>query len=831
MLSKRLRILISIVGALVIIAIVLGAWGIATVRRSFPQISGTLQVPGLEGEVEVFRDAMGVPHIYATTAHDLFMAQGFVHAQDRFWQMDFWRHVGSGRLSEMFGDTQLETDMFLRTLGWERVATQELELATAEERTVLESYAAGVNAYLAQRQGASLSLEYAVLGLLTPDYVPEEWTPIHTLTWAKAMAWDLGANMTAELAKARLSRTLGPQRAAELFLPYPEGAPVIVPSGEGLPSAQAGIEYEDLGALLDLSALEERLSALDGILGGSGEGIGSNSWVISGARSTTGAPILANDPHLSIQMPAIWYEVGLHCNPTSAACPYDVIGFSFPGAPGVIIGHNSSIAWGLTNVGPDVQDLYIEKINPDNPLQYEVNGEWVDMTVVEEEILVAGGDPVPISIRYTRHGPILSDVDEEMASFAENTNLDLPTPFAVSLRWTALEPARLFSAIIRLNAAQDFEDFRNALRDFAAPSQNFIYGDIEGNIGYQMPGLIPIRAGGDGMVPSPGWVDDFEWTGYIPFEELPFAYNPSQGYIVTANNAVVGPQYPYLITTMWDYGYRATRIIELIEAAANLSPQDMQTIQGDNYNAMGAALVPMLAQLTFDDPQLNDMAALLEDWDYQCDIDSPEAALFNAFWRNLILVTFTDELELDDAPTSSRAFAIIERLLDDPDNPWWDDVQTPTTEDRDSTLRTAFTAAVAEMQDRFGSQFQNWSWGELHGATFRNATLGESGIAPIEALFNRGPFATAGGSSIVNATGWIESEGYELVSVPSMRMIVDLSDLGSSLGITTTGESGHAYHPHYIDMADLWRSIQYHDLLWTRQQIEAEATSLLLLTP
>jgi penicillin amidase len=831
MLSKRSRILISIIVALVIIAILLFVWGVATVRRSFPQVSGTLQLPGLDGDVEVFRDSLGVPHIYASTEHDLFMAEGFVHAQDRFWQMDFWRHVGSGRLSEMFGSAQLETDMFLRTLGWARVAEEELLLATEAELAVLGSYAEGVNAYLAQRQGSSLSLEYAVLGLLTPDYVPEDWTPIHTLTWAKAMAWDLGSNMSAELARSRFNRTLGPERAGELFPPYPENAPVIVPSGDMNPSVQEDPGHAAVTNALDLSALEARVSVLDSLLGGSGEGIGSNNWVISGELTSTGAPILANDPHLGIQMPSIWYEVGLHCYPVSDACPFSVIGYSFAGAPGVIIGHNDHIAWGVTNVGPDVQDLYIEKINPENPMQYEVNGEWVDMTVVEEEILVAGGETVPITIRYTRHGPIISDVHEGAGALAETTNLELPTPFAVSLRWTALEPGRVLSAVVQFNRAENFDSFRDALRGFAAPSQNFVYADIEGNIGYQMPGRIPMRASGEGLYPSPGWVDDYEWTGYIPFDELPYSYNPSRGYIVTANHAVVGAEYPYMISKMWAYGFRASRIIEMIEADANLSPEDMQTIQGDNHHAMGPVLVPMLAQLAFQDSLLTDMVAFLQGWDFQNDLDSAEAALFNAFWRNLLLTVFADELDLDDVPSGGRAFVIIEYLLADTDNAWWDDVQTSETEDRDNVLRSAFSVAVTEMQDRFGSQTKNWSWGELHGSTFRNATLGESGIGPIEALFNRGPFPTAGGDAIVNANGWTESEGYEVDWVPSMRMIVDMSDLGSSLGITTTGQSGHAYHPHYIDMADLWRTIQYQELLWTREEVEAGAVSLLVLTP
>ncbi|MGD8813887.1 MAG: penicillin acylase family protein, partial [Anaerolineales bacterium] len=751
--------------------------------------------------------------------------------QDRFWQMDFWRHIGSGRLSEMFGSSQLETDMFLRTIGWERVARQELELANEADRAVLEAYAEGVNAYLAMRQGSALSLEYAVLGLLTPDYVPEPWTPIHTITWAKVMAWDLGSNMSLELMLARLVKTLGAERVAELIPSYPADAPQIIPRDGSPPILSQSLELESELIGMDLSHLEANIAALDNLLGASHESLGSNNWVVSGERSSTGSPILANDPHLSIQMPAIWYEIGLHCHPVGEACRFNVGGFSFAGAPGVIIGHNDRIAWGLTNVGPDVQDLYIEKINPDNPLQYEVNGEWVDMTVIEDEILVPGEDPVPITIRYTRHGPILSDVDDEMAALDVSSNLDIPTQFAISLKWTALEPSQVLSAIIHLNMADDFASFREALHDFAAPSQNFVYADVEGNIGYQMPGLIPIRTSSSGLMPVPGWVDDYEWSGYIPFSELPFIYNPSQGYIVTANNAVVGPEYPYLITTTWDYGFRAYRIVQLLEAQDTLSLEDMITIQGDNHHAMGPILIPILTQLTFDDPEITEMASFLADWDFQADIDSAQAALFNAFWRNLVVSTFMDELEAADTPEGSRAFVIISQLLGDPSNAWWDDLQTDGIETRDDMLREAFVAAVAELQDSLGKRHSNWSWGDMHSATFRNATLGESGITPIEALFNRGPFPTAGGASIVNANGWTETEGYQVDWVPSMRMIVDLSDLGNSLGITTTGESGHAYHRHYIDMADLWRMIQYHAMPWTRNQVEMLVEDVLILTP
>jgi penicillin amidase len=435
-----------------------------------------------------------------------------------------------------------------------------------------------------------------------------------------------------------------------------------------------------------------------------------------------------------------------------------------------------------------------------------------------------------------------------MAALHETSDLDLPGHYAISLRWTALDPSNILGALLRVNLAQDFEEFRQALRGFDVPSQNFVYADVEGNIGYQMPGKIPIRAGGDGLLPAPGWTDDYEWTGFIPFEELPYAFNPPQGYIVTANNAVVGAEYPYMISLGWDYGYRARRIIELLETLKPLSLQDMAAIQADNYNAMGPVFVPLLGDLWWDDARLAGMVAFLLGWDYQNDADSAQAALFNAFWHHLVLATFADDfpeppeppddepvsaqiLGASDIPSDDRAFLVFEHLVQDPENAWWDDVTTPEREGRDEILARALDAAVEELEDRLGKDPQKWSWGALHGAEFRNASLGQSGIPPIEALFNRGPFPTGGGSSIVNANGWAFAKSYAVDWVPSMRMIVDMGDLANSLAIHTTGQSGHAYHPHYIDMAPLWSTLQYHPMRWTRAQVEAAAEGVLELIP
>ncbi len=832
-LSRTLLILVSLI---LIFVIVLAGFGYYSVRRSFPEIEGEIQRAGLNRPVEIYRDAFGIPHIYATNYHDLFFAQGYVHAQDRFWQMDFWRHIGSGRLSEMFGESQVETDRFLRTLGWARVVEEELATLDAETSVILEDYAAGVNAYLDDHQDSELSLEYAILKLLNPDYQPDSWTPLHSLTWAKAMAWDLGGNMDDEIQRAILLKTLTPQQVDEIVPPYPADHPVIVPNFqvkaqvrpaklEAVRSIDVQIAFEDLA---------RKLNTLETLMGQRGSGIGSNSWVLSGELTSTGMPLLANDPHLGAQMPSIWYEVGLHCEPMGPDCPYEITGFSFAGIPGVIIGHNDRIAWGFTNVGPDVQDLYIERTNPSNPYQYEVNGEWVDMELVRETIQVAGAEPVEVIIRYTRHGPIISDTYGLLTDFTEKSGTELPSNYVIALRWTALEKSETFPAIWKLNVAQNWDDFREALSHFNVPSQNVVYADVEGNIGYQTPGKIPIRANSDGTLPVPGWTDDYEWMGYIPYEELPSVFNPAEGYIVTANNAVVDLEYPYLIASTWSYGYRAQRIVDMIQDAPGLIDMTyIQKMQGDDMDLNAETLVPVLLELPLEDERLDAPLSFLKDWDYQAHMDSAPAALFEVFWSRLLAVTFQDDLPSEYWPEGgSRWFEVIQSLVEQPDSPWWDDQRTlDKVENRDDIFLQAFVSAVDELEKFQGKDPARWSWGDLHTVTFRNATLGESGIAPIEMLFNRGPYRTSGGESIVNATGWNATESYQVDWLPSHRMIVDLGNLENSLSIHTTGQSGHAYHPHYIDMADLWRNIQYHPMLWESDQIKSQAEGFLQLMP
>ncbi len=847
--SKKTRnFLIALIVFLLIIIIggkiYYNNWVRTNTPLSYPQTEGEITLPGLDAPVNVYRDEMGIPHIYASTTHDLFMAQGYVQAQDRFWQMDTWRHIGSGTLSEMFGKGQVETDAFLRSMNWKAIAEQEYAESSEESKAMLNAYAEGVNAYLETHSGTDLSLEYGVLKLLNADYTPAPWTPVHTLTWGKAMAWDLRGNMGAEIFRAVLLKTLTPEQVEELSPPYPKDHPVIVPTiGEEVSDTEKNpsATKEFAAAANALLDAEHNFTLLDSVLGPTGAGIGSNSWVVDGSRTETGKPILANDPHLGIQMPSIWHQIDLRCYPLTETCSYEASGFSFPGVPGIIIGHNAHIAWGFTNAGPDVMDLYIERVNPQNPNQYEVNGEWVDFETRTETIDIGGGKSEEITIRLTRHGPVISDtyaplkdedLEKDQEAFKDKVGIDLPENYVVSLRWTALEPGSVFEAIWGFNRAKNWQEFRQAASRFAVPSQNLVYADTDGNIGYQMPGRIPVRANGDGRYPVPGWTDDYEWVEYIPFEELPYSLNPQSGYIVSANNRIPPRDYEYFVTTDWAYGYRAKRIVDMLqEAPAKIDLAYMQKMQGDNKNLNAETLIPILGEIPFEG-KLADRYKLLSAWDLQDNMDSAPAALFAAFWKNLLANTFHDDLPEEYYPSGgSRWFEIMRNITKEPDNFFWDDKNTKEIETRDDIFRQSFADAVSEMEKLQGKDPAQWQWGEMHTSTFKNATLGNAGIGLIENLFNRGPFPTAGNGSIVNATGWDATESYEVNWIPSMRMIIDLNDLDNSLSVHTTGESGHAGHPHYIDMADMWRNIEYYPMYWNRDSVIGYSSERLTLNP
>ncbi len=821
---------------LTVIVVLGGVYVFLTVRSSHPQLNGELEVSGLDDIVTVHRDSFGVPHIYANSTPDLFRAQGYVEAQDRFFQMDFWRHIGSGRLGEMFGESQVETDQFLRALGFESLARTELELIPEESLQVLEWYAEGVNAYLEDHSGGSLSLEYAILPLQAPGYEPEPWEPIDTLVWAKVMSWDLSGNFRNEIARTLLAGDLSVEQVDQLYPPYPDDHPVIAPSGIR-DAGPVGSTQVPSGAVTALESVANGQRLVDSLTGGGFEGIGSNNWVLGGAMTETGASILANDPHLGIQMPSIWYEVGLHCSRVDESCPFDVVGFSFAGTPGVIIGHNANIAWGVTNQSTDTQDLYIERVNPENPNQYEVDGAWVDMEVRTETIDVAGGEPVAYQVCTTRHGPIISGLFAP-ADDLEAIDTGYPEDYAISLAWQTLEPSTLVEAILGVNRASSWDEFRRALASWDIAAQSIIYADVEGNIGYQSTGEVPIRPSHNGLRPVPGWDSANDWAGVVPFEEMPFIFNPERGYIATANQPVVEPGSLPMIGIDAAYGHRAARIGQMIEERAPLSVPATAEMQMDTEDGGAIELVPHLLQVSSDDANVNEVQGLIDRWSqglagFQANPGSAGAAAYAATWRQMLALTFHDDLPEDYWPTGGgRWFEVVANLLENYQDPFWDDRASTAIETAPQILELAMARAHAELSGLLGDNPDDWAWGDLHIARFENQSLGQSGIAPIEWLFNRtAPGRVGGGPSIVNAAGWNAAEGYAVDWVPSMRMVIDLGDLTQSTSIHTTGQSGHAFHANYADMLEMWADGDQHPMLWGLIQIEEATTNTLTLVP
>ncbi|WP_240769822.1 penicillin acylase family protein [Nocardioides sp.] len=852
------------------LALVAGlATAVVVVRRPWPQTGGEVVIAGLHGEVKVIRDDHGIPQVYADSLHDLMLAQGFVHAQERFFEMDLRRHATAGRLSELFGEAGLESDLVVRTLGWRRVAEKELTLLRPDTRDALDAYAEGVNAYLEGRSLSEVSLEYALLDLGGLDYQPADWTAVDSVAWLKAMAWDLRGNLEDELGRALATEAVGPKRSEELYPPYPfdEHPPIVdqgalvddvfeqdaTATGTRLPQRPPPGGPDVTAAL---AGVRKVLAAVPPMLG-SGDGIGSNAWVVDGEHTSTGAPILANDPHLGTSLPGVWMQVGLHCREITADCPIDVAGFSFSGVPGVVIGHNRDIAWGFTNLGADVTDLYVERVT-ERTWQY--GGAERPLGRRDEVIEVRDGDPVELTVRSTAHGPLLSDLvnlDDELDTveltedgLAEQVDgvsgadvlpgrqaeQDGTWDHEVALAWTALEPRPTADALLALNAATDWRSFRTALSDFAVPGQNVVYADREGRIGYQATGLVPIRkSGNDGLTPAAGWRPETGWTGkYVPYEALPNLRDPESGVIATANQAVIDPaRYAPYLTADWDRGYRSSRIGRLLAADDQLSVARMGSIQLDDWSSIGETLTPYLLDVKLPQGYESDGQRLLRSWNFRQGPESAAAAYFNVVWREVLARTFGDELTGPLAPDGSdRWFAVVSRILPTARDPWWDDVETEAeVETRDDILRAAMEAARDELTSRQSPDPDEWSWGALHRLELRSSTLGESGIGIVERMFNRGGWKIGGGGSLVNATAWEATEGYDVTAAPSMRMVVPLDDLDAARWINLTGVSGHAFHENYTDQTDLWARGETLPWVFSAGAVEEAGEDVLTLVP
>ena len=827
---------------------------VVVVRRPLPEVSGQERLSGLAADVTVTRDDRGVPTITATTSQDLFRAQGYVAAQDRFFEMDYRRHVTSGRLSELVGENEdaLAADKVIRTFGWRAVAEQEWDLIAPATREALQAYADGVNAYLDGRAPGEIAVEYTVLGLQVPVRAPAEWDPIDSLAWLKAMAWDLRGNYDAELERAASFASVRDiARVDQLFPAYPQdiNLPILPTAQLPLTSAEqvaastapdADLADADLQAAMTSAAAA--LAAVPQLMG-EGEGVGSNSWVVSGDLTESGKPLLANDPHLGISAPGIWEQIGLRCDEVSAACPYDVSGFAFAGMPGVVIGHNATLAWGLTNLGADVTDFFLERIDGDTT---RIDGAVAPITERTEVIHVNGGDDVHLTVRQTVHGPIVSEVLDLHGVGTAPVPEDAPgRRFEVALGWTALQPGRTMDAVLAINVAQDATDIQEAAALFDVPSQNIVFATTDGHIGYQAPGRIPVRADvADGVVPSdgtwprPGWDSRYDWKGFVESADMPRALDPAEGFVVTANQAVAPAGVGPFLTEDWDYGYRSQRIRELITTATadgKVDVADMGRIQVDQHSPYADVLVPVLLTLDIGNSFDDDGQELLREWDRVQSVDSAAAAYFAAVWADVLRSAFADDLPDGYGPNGgSRWLEVVRRLLEEPASPWWDDKSTPgVVEGRDEVLTRSMVLARRQLTAQLGREATEWRWGQLHTAAPEHPVLGGSSVpGVVRALVNPEPVSVGGGSSIVDATAWDASSGsYAVTAAPSMRMVVDLGDLDASTWVTLTGTSGHPASVHYTDQLGPWSRGETFPWPFTQAATEADARDRLTFTP
>ena len=834
-------VLVSLIGlqALIIIA------GIVIFRMPLPDHEIDVTGLPLSDFVEVIRDERGIPHIYGTNVDDILFAQGYVHAQDRFWQLEFWSHLSTGRLASLIGEPGVGADLLFRTFGFHKVALEEYESLEPEFKNDLINYTAGINAYIESRPQNRLSLEHFVLQFLNPDYVVGTYEPHYPLAWAKMMAYDLNGNYTSEISNSKTFNTLSPEIYNLLIPPYPEEHPYIVEEWEGrgtFASTGKANNFQQMTQSFFIKYVTKDMQT--------NQSLGSNSWVVDGTLTDTGLPLLANDPHLSVQLPAIWYENGLHCFPKNRDCQLDTVGFSFAGSPYVIIGYNSDIAWGLTNMGPDVQDLFIEKINPGNENQYQVDDEWIDMQRTTEIIEVAGSDPIVIEVRETHHGPIVSDrsfpinlsSEEGESTFREEARIDLPDNFAVSLSWSALIPGETFVGIRDFNYASNWEEFREATKKFHVPAQNLLYADRDGNIGYQSPGKLPIRRDGlHGDLPIEGWLSENDWQGFVDFEELPYTLNPSSGYIITANQSV-HPDQPW--PNYYARGYRAEAIERVINQymSGKISVNDMQAMQINNFDYSAAYVLPYVFNNVYIDSQV---LTELKEWaiseeKFEMNIESTGAAAWAVFYKTLAEQTFEELVVFDNAGNeislqpgnSDSTSEIFRTLLKNPNHIMWDDVNTSGKENLTDILERTLNIsdkAIVEIFD--SSDSKDWEWGKIHTITYPTNLLGEAGIPILTGLVNIGPVETSGSNFAINSTDWGFGDDFTIGSYPSMRMVVDLSNLDNSRTVLPSGQSGHVMSKYYDDQVDNWIENDMYPNYFSRELVELNQKDLMYLRP
>ena len=777
------KLVIALVVLLVSMAAITTTFGLL-VLRPLPSVDNDERLLGLDERVEVLRDTYGVPHIFATDTHDLFFAQGYVTAQDRLWQMDIYRRAAEGRLAEVLGEPGLESDRFMRTLGLGRAAQLDLGMISDETRGFLEAYMEGVNKFL-QQHGESLPVEFTILG-----YRPEPWTVLDTLAISKLQLYDAAGNYTQELLRASIAARLGPEVLATL-----------------LPDASTNAVFDDARAwALVAPALEPGLAgdgpaALANVLGGAGQGLGSNCWALAGSRTASGKPLLAGDPHLPVRNPSIWYEVALD------AGDLHFIGFSIPGVPGVVIGHNDRIAWSFTYAYADTQDLFVERQDPADLRRYEFEGRMENATFTREVIKVKGrADDVVVDVAITRHGPILTPVLKDQKA-------------QLALRWSALDGTRTVEAVLGMGRARNFSEFRAAAALFAGATLSACYADIDGHIGYQLVGRLPDRKSGDGRMPVPGWSGDYEWRGLLPAEDNPFLLDPPDGVVLNANNRPVDRATDTGWGGEWDPGFRYAFLRAALTGMTGADVARVRSLQTDVTSLPVQRFRAAILSARAVSPLAAEAQGLVRNWDGGLGLDSAAAAIYESWLVRMCERTFRDKLGqslYEQYLTDGRPTFALYELIGSPSSTWFADLASGEAGDRDSIASQALEDAVRDLAKRFGPATASWRWGDLHTVSFEHPL---SAAKPLDLILTIGPVRRAGDGYSPNNGAYSLLKPFAVRTHPSERQIVDLADVDASLSIIPTGQSGQPYSPHWGDQTQLWASGQYKPMVLSRDKV------------
>lgn len=788
---KKYKIIFGTLGTLVIVGVITFLFLRNFVLKSLPDYNADVELRGLNSNVEIIRDKFAIPHVYAKSEEDLFFAQGFLHAQDRLFQMDIYRRIGEGRLSEIIGAKGLKYDSLFRTVGMKKIALKLEQQISPESKKIILAYSNGVNAYIENQKG-KYPVEFDIL-----DYAPEKWLPYQSIMISRLMAWELNISWLSDLALGEITAQYGEEMAREIYPTYPENGPFIIP--EKLKGKNLSFFKNNL--------MQNELDFRDAF-GFSGTHIGSNAWVVSKNKSTTGGALLASDPHLTLMQPAKWYEIHL------TGGNYDVAGMSLPGTPTIVLGQNKNIAWSTTNIMADDADFFLLKQDSANPKKYLYENGSRDFEIRFDTITVKDSASVVLEIWNSHFGPIINNVHKVNGKIDE---------YKIAMRWTGQEMSDEMLAISNINKAKNWDEFLNGVKYFTVPGQNFVYADKDGNIGYSPGVKLPIRPTNSITLPFPGWTSQYEWKGFVPFEELPKYFNPTEGFIATANNKTI-QDFPYHISNLWESGSRSERIREKLLSKDKLSVQDMKDLQYDYFSHFARRLTPFIVN-AFDSTKINNprvekAVVYFKNWNFTMKKEDVPTALFQVTLKHILKNIFEDEMgdELLKNYThlSNIPYRVLLTLFEKGESVWFDNIKTPQKENLNEMLRKSVADAIAELDLNLGGEMKTWQWGKIHQLNFKHL-FGDT--KPLDLVFNVGPFEVGGDATTVNKGEFRLDTVYSMTVGPSNRRIINFADIDATESVITTGQSGQPYSEHYSDQVLLWLNGQYHEMPITKEKI------------